>query len=99
MSKVVDGIVKDLKSIPEYLRKKIKETDMSRLVRMSVPYIIAGYVCDKAAWMYRQTTGEVFPRLLDTASRLGEAFSNPLPSFHMTEALIKGTAGLEREIV
>ena len=67
MSKVVDGIVKDLKNIPESLRNKMKGMDKGRLIRMSIPYVIVGYVCDKTAWMYRHTAGELFPRLMDTA--------------------------------
>ena len=31
MSKVVDGILKDLKNIPESLRKKMKGTDKNKL--------------------------------------------------------------------
>lgn len=54
MSKVVDGIVKDLKNIPESLRKKMKGTDKNKLIRMSIPYVIVGYFCDKSAWMFRQ---------------------------------------------
>ena len=54
MSKVVDGIVKDLMNIPESLRKKMKGTDKNKLIRMSIPYVIVGYFCDKSAWMFRQ---------------------------------------------
>ena len=32
MSKVVDGIIKDLKNIPESLRKKMKGTDKSPML-------------------------------------------------------------------
>ena len=54
MSKVVDGIIKDLKNIPESLRKKMRGTDRNKLIRMSIPYVIVGYFCDKSAWMFRQ---------------------------------------------
>ena len=82
MSKVVNGILKDVKAIPENLKKKMKGTDAKKLIRMSIPYVLVGYVCDKAAWMYRNTAGDLFPRLMNTLSKLGEAFKNPLPSFH-----------------
>ena len=88
MSKVVDGILKDLKNIPESLRKKMKGTDKNKLIRMSIPYVIVGYFCDKSAWMFRQVEGDLFPRLMDTASRLGEAFANPLPSNTLYKALL-----------
>src|SRR5574344_964877 len=94
MSKVVDGIVKDLKNIPESLRKKMKGTDKNKLIRMSIPYVIVGYFCDKSAWMFRQVEGDIFPRLMDTASRLGEAFANPLPSFNPMDLLFGVACGV-----
>ena len=94
MSKVIDGIVKDLKNIPEALRKKMKGTDAKKLIKMSIPYVLVGYVCDKAAWMYRHTTGDLFPRLMDTAARLGEAFTNPLPSIHLMDLLFGLACGV-----
>ena len=94
MSKVVDGILKDLKNIPESLRKKMKGTDKNKLIRMSIPYVIVGYFCDKSAWMFRQVEGDLFPRLMDTASRLGEAFANPLPSFNPMDLLFGVACGV-----
>ena len=94
MSKVVDGIVKDLKNIPESLRKKMKGTDKAKLIKMSIPYMLVGYVCDKAAWMFRQTKGDLFPRLMDAAARLGEAFTNPLPSFNPMDLLFGVACGV-----
>ena len=94
MSKVVDGIVKDLNNIPESLRKKMKGTDKNKLIRMSIPYVIVGYFCDKSAWMFRQVEGDFFPRLMDTASRLGEAFTNPLPSFNPMDLLFGVACGV-----
>jgi type IV secretion system protein VirD4 len=94
MSKVVDGIIKDLKNIPESLRKKMKGTDKNKLIRMSIPYVIVGYFCDKSAWMFRQVEGDLFPRLMDTASRLGEAFANPLPSFNPMDLLFGVACGV-----
>ena len=94
MSKVVDGIVKDLKNIPESLRKKMKGTDKAKLIKMSIPYMLVGYVCDKAAWMFRQTTGDLFPRLMDAAARLGEAFTNPLPSIYPMDLLFGVACGV-----
>ena len=94
MSKVVDGIIKDLKNIPESLRKKMRGTDRNKLIRMSIPYVIVGYFCDKSAWMFRQVEGDFFPRLMDTASRLGEAFANPLPSFNPMDLLFGVACGV-----
>ena len=87
MSKVIDGITKDLKKLPENLKSRMKGMDKKKLIRMSIPYVIVGFVCDKAAWMFRHTKGELFPRLMKTLERLGEAFTNPLPSFHPKDLL------------
>ena len=99
MSKVVDGIVKDLKNIPESLRKKMKGTDRAKLIKMSIPYVLVGYVCDKAAWMFRQTKGDLFPRLIDAVARLGEAFANPLPSFNPKDLLFGLACGVGFRLV
>lgn len=99
MSKVVDGIVKDLKNIPESLRRKLKGMDRAKLIKMSIPYLLVGYVCDKAAWMFRQTKGELFPRLMDAAARLGEAFANPLPSFNPKDLLFGIVCGVGFRLV
>ncbi len=51
MSKVIDGIIKDLKSIPKTVQEKTKSVDKKKLVLMSIPYVLVGYFCDKLAWL------------------------------------------------
>ena len=51
MSKVIDGIIKDLKSIPKTIQEKTKSVDRKKLVLMSMPYVLVGYFCDKLAWL------------------------------------------------
>ena len=87
MRKIIDGIKKDLKSIPDSMRNHINAKDKNAIIKMSIPYILIGYACDKAAWMFRHTEGDLFPRLMDTVVRLGEAFINPLPSIHPIDML------------
>ena len=94
MSKVIDGILKDVRAIPEKLRKMLKSMDTKKLVRMSIPYVLVGYFCDKAAWMYRNCSGELFPRLMSTLTKLGEAFRNPLPSIHPADLLFGVACGV-----
>ena len=94
MSKVVDGVLKDVKAVPENLKKKMKGTNAKKLIRMSILYVMVGYFCDKAAWMYRNSSGDLFPRLMSTFSKMGEAFKNPLPSFHLMDLLIGIACGV-----
>ena len=40
MSKIIDGIVKDLKAIPETLKAKTAGVDKKKLILMNLPYIL-----------------------------------------------------------
>lgn len=57
MSKIIDGVVKDLKAIPETLKAKTAGVDKKKLILMNLPYILAGYFCDKIAWLWRVSPG------------------------------------------
>ena len=87
MSKIIDGIVKDITSIPQSLKGQMKGVDRNKLIRISLPYVFIGYFADKSAWMFRHTKGDFFSRLMETASRLEEAFANPLPSINQLDLL------------
>lgn len=43
MSKIIEGIAKDLKSIPEKLKAKTGNVDKKKLFLMNLPYVLAGY--------------------------------------------------------
>ena len=58
MSKIVEGIAKDLKSIPEKLKAKTGNLDKKKLLLMNLPYVLAGYFCDKIAWLWRVSPGQ-----------------------------------------
>ncbi len=49
MSNIVNGIAKDLKAIPKNLKAKTGNLDKKKLVLMNLPYVLAGYFCDKTA--------------------------------------------------
>ena len=57
MSKIIDGIVKDLKVIHETLKAKTAGVDKKKLILMNLSYILAGYFCDKIAWLWRVSPG------------------------------------------
>ncbi len=62
MSKIVEGIAKDLKSIPEKLKAKTGNVDKKKLFLMNLPYALAGYFCDKIAWLWRVSPGRMLPQ-------------------------------------
>ena len=57
MSKIIDGIAKDLKAIPETLKAKTGSVDKKKLILMNLPYILAGDFCDKIARLWRVSPG------------------------------------------
>lgn len=82
MSKIVEGILKDLKAVPEKIKEKAGKTDTKKLLVMNLPYIFVGYFCDKAAWLWRTAPGDnASDRMLVAMNGLNDLFKNPLPSF------------------
>ena len=61
MSKIIDGIAKDLKAIPETLKAKTAGVDKKKLILMNLPYILAGYFCDKIACCGAYRRGVMLP--------------------------------------
>ena len=57
MSNISEGITKDLKEIPKNLKAKAGGMDTKKLVLLNLPYIFAGYFCDKVAWLWRVSEG------------------------------------------
>ena len=53
MSKIVDGIVKDIKSVPEKAKAKFKGGNLKKLLLLNFPYLLFAYVFNKMAWLYR----------------------------------------------
>ena len=93
MSKIVDGIVKDIKSVPEKAKAKFKGGNLKKLLLLNFPYLLFAYVFNKMAWLYRISTKEAaLDKVLDMINRIDRAFANPLPSFHLQDVLI-GIAG------
>ena len=93
MSKIIDGIVKDLKAIPETLKAKTAGVDKKKLILMNLPYILAGYFCDKIAWLWRVSPGSnVSDKMMAAMNGMNDLFSNPPPSFFPKDLLI-GIAG------
>ena len=99
MSKIVDGIRKDIRQLPERVSAKLEEIDSRKAVLASVPYVFVGYVADKAAWLYRRTAGDAFARLMAAVGSLGSAFHNLLPSIHPKDVLFGAACGVAFRLV
>ena len=100
MSKIIDGIVKDLKAIPETLKAKTTGVDKKKLILMNLPYILAGYFCDKIAWLWRVSPGSnASDKMMAAMNGLNDLFSNPLPSFFPKDLLIGIVGGVTLRLV
>ena len=100
MSKIIDGIVKDLKAIPETLKAKTAGVDKKKLILMNLPYILAGYFCDKIAWLWRVSPGSnASDKMMAAMNGLNDLFSNPLPSFFPKDLLIGIVGGVTLRLV
>ena len=100
MSKIIDGIAKDLKAIPETLKAKTAGVDKKKLILMNLPYILAGYFCDKIAWLWRVSPGSnASDKMMAAMNGLNDLFSNPLPSFSPKDLLIGIVCGVALRLV
>ena len=100
MSKIIDGIAKDLKAIPETLKAKTGSVDKKKLILMNLPYILAGYFCDKIAWLWRVSPGSnASNKMMAAMNGLNDLFSNPLPSFFPKDLLVGIAGGVALRLV
>ena len=89
MSKIINGIAKDLKAIPKNFKAKTGNVDKKKIFLMNLPYVLAGYFCDKTAWLWRVSPGQdASAKMMAVMAGLEDLFSNPLPSFHPKDLLI-----------
>ena len=69
--------------------------ELKRKIILNLPYVFAGYFADKIGWLVRVSEGDmVAMKAVHAFSHLGNAFSNPLPSFHPIDLLIGIAGGL-----
>ncbi len=95
MSNIINGIAKDLKSIPEKLKAKTGNIDKKKLVLMNLPYVLAGYFCDKVACLWRVSPGrDASAKMMAVMEGMEGLFSNPLPSFYPRDLLIGVCCGI-----
>ena len=62
---------------------------------MSLPYLFAGYFCNKAAWLWRQLPEQdIFIKTMGFMERLSGAFRNPFPSLQPKDLLTGAGCGI-----
>ncbi len=86
---IIDGIRKDLSSLPNSLKKKLGKADKKKLILMNLPFILTGYFGDKMYYLYRTADGaDMWAKLGGSLGEMGNMFSNPFPSFHPIDLLV-----------
>ena len=100
MSNIIAGITKDLKAVPQKLKEKAKGADVKKLILLNLPYVFTGYFCNKAAFLWRVAEGSnASDKMMAVMSRMDRMFSNPFPSFFLSDLLIGIAGGVALKLV
>lgn len=68
---------------------KMQSADVKKLILLNFPYIIAFYMVEKAAWLYRHCNGDtIVDRLMVLFMNFGLAYKSYLPSFHPFDLMV-----------
>ena len=68
---------------------KMQSADVKKLILLNFPYIIAFYMVEKAAWLYRHCNGDtIVDRLMVLFMNFGLAYKSYLPSVHPFDLLV-----------
>ena len=82
------GTAWDKKLVAE-ISRMAQAADMKKLILLNFPYIIAFYMVEKAAWLYRHCNGDsVVDRLMVLFMNFGLAYKSVLPSFHPFDLMV-----------
>ena len=89
------------KKLAAEISRMAQAADMKKLILLNFPYIIAFYMVEKAAWLYRHCNSDsVVDRLMVLFMNFGLAYKSVLPSFHPFDLLVGliGAAALKAVI-
>ena len=89
------------KKLAAEISRMAQAADMKKLILLNFPYIIAFYMVEKAAWLYRHCNGDsVVDRLMGLFMNFGLAYKSVLPSFHPFDLMVGlvGAAALKAVI-
>ena len=74
--------------------KKLPKINTSELLKAALPYILVGLMATKLGQAYRMASGgDVLDRIFGAFLKIGEAFTNPLPSLHPFDLLVGAACG------
>ena len=59
-NKILDGVMKDLKMIPDFFRGPDGKIDIKKLLIEVAPYLLAAYVANKVSYGYHISEGADF---------------------------------------
>lgn len=100
MSKIVEGIAKDLKSIPNALKDKTSSVDKKKLVLLNLPYVLTAYFCNKVAYLWRTSAGnDASEKMMAAMNGMETIFQNPLPSLFPRDMLIGVGCGVALRVM
>lgn len=69
------------KGCPGNLKAKAKGADAKKLLLLNVPYILAGYFCDKVAWLWRVSEGaDASAKMIAAMNGFDTLFPIPCPA-------------------
>ena len=89
------------KKLAAEFSRMVQSADMKKLIMLNFPYIIAFYMVEKAAWLYRHCNGDsAVDRLMVLFMNFGLAYKSVLPSFHPFDLMVGlvGAAALKAVI-
>ena len=100
MSNIIAGITKDLKAVPQKLKEKVIGADVKKLILLNLPYVLAGYFCNKTAFLWRVAEGSnASDKTMVVMSRMDRMFSNPLLSFFLSDLLLGIAGGVALKLI
>ena len=77
------------KKLAAEFSRMVQSADMKKLILLNFPYIIAFYMVEKAAWLYRHCNGDsVVDRLMVLFMNFGLAYKSVLLSFHLFDLMV-----------
>ena len=89
------------KKVAAAISGKMQSADMKKLILLNFPYIIAFYMVEKAAWLYRYCNGDtIVDKLMVLFMNFSLAYKSYLPSVHPFDLLVGliGAAALKAVI-
>ena len=89
------------KKLAAEISRMAQAADLKKLILLNFSYIIAFYMVEKAAWLYRHCNGDsVVDRLMVLFMNFGLAYKSVLPSFHPFDLMVGlvGAAALKAVI-